>query len=139
MSRIFIYDSDYDMILTIRHPLECDGYDVYANVVTDPKNQSTKIVTHPVDVLGLVVGLRPFPDVIIAETCRVDGGWLCGLVYDMELSTNCTVILIGDPETQKQKDKIQQLQNLYGVTFWSRPLNIARLVDHIHELSGVSC
>ncbi len=137
MSRIFVYDNNYDTIQTLRYALECHGrgHEVLANVVLPRGSTTPKMILRPVDVAGLLVSTRPFPDVIIAETTTVDGGWLCGLVYDMEMSQRCSVILTGHQRT----DKVRHLEKLYQVPFWPKPFNILKFVDYIETFFAVSC
>ena len=137
MSRIFIFDKNYSTIKALQHVLECQGrgHEVFANVVL-PKNSGTpKVITNPIDMLGLLAGLKPFPDVIIVETEEVDGGWLCGLVYDMEMSNKCSVILTG----HQRSDKVRRLEQLYQVQFWPKPFNLGRFVEYIETFFAVSC
>lgn len=137
MSRIFIFDKDYSTITALQHVLECQGHghEVFANVVLPKGSGTPKLVINPVDVLGLLAGLRPFPDVIIVETGEVDGGWLCGLVCDMEMSDKCSIILIGHQHT----DKVRRLEELYQAQFWPKPFNLRRFVEYIETFFAVSC
>lgn len=137
MSRIFIFDRDYSTINALRHAIECEGHghEVLSNVVMAKDSDKPKMILHPVDVIGLLASTRPFPDVIIAETGEVDGGWLCGLVYDMEMSQKCSVILIG----HKRTDQVRHLEQLYKVPFWPKPLNLMRFVEYIETFFAVSC
>ncbi|MFA5126445.1 MAG: hypothetical protein WC465_00390 [Patescibacteria group bacterium] len=135
MSRIFIFDKDHSTITALCQALEGNGHEVLTNIVLPKGSTSPKMVLHPVDVIGLLASTRPFPDVIIAETSEVDGGWLCGLVYDMEMSQKCSVILTGHHHT----DQVRHLQELYRVPFWSKPFNVMRFVEYIETFFAVSC
>ena len=137
MARIFIYDKSYDTINALRHALECqgNGHEVFANLVLPKGETVTKLVLSPVDVVGLLVNTLAFPDVVIAEACEADGGWLCGLIYDMELGQKCSVILTGHHHTQK----IKHLQKLYGAQFWPKPFNVMHFVEYIETFLAVSC
>lgn len=142
MSRIFIYDSNYDTLRTLRCALEChgQGHEVYANVVVDPKDKRPKLVSNPVDVIGLLIHLRPFPDLVIAETGTVDGAWLCGLIYDMEMGRNCSVVLMSAlVHDEKHMEKIAKLQKLYGAHFWKKPFNVNTFVEYLETFLAVSC
>lgn len=141
MSRIFIYDSNYDTIRTLGCALEChgSGHQVYTNAVLDPKDNRPKLVTNPIDVIGLLIHLRPFPDLVIAETGTVDGGWLCGLIYDMEMGRNCSVVLMSALMEDKHQEKIQKLQKLYGAHFQQKPFNVNKFVEYLETFLAVSC
>ncbi|MBU1203078.1 hypothetical protein KKH39_03520 [Patescibacteria group bacterium] len=137
MSRIFIYDDNADTIKTLRHALETSGagHEVLANIVWSNQDKQAKLVTSAVDVIGLLIQTRPFPDVVIAEAERIDGNWLCGLIYDMELGKNCSVILVGHKKTKK----IEHLLKLYGAHFFPKPFNVLHFVEYIETFLAVSC
>lgn len=137
MSRIFIYDDNTDTINALRYTLETSGsgHEVLSNIVWSNENRRAKLVTSAVDVIGLLVHTRPFPDVVIAEAGRIDGGWLCGLIYDMELGQNCSVVLLGHEKT----DKIDQLIKLYGAHFYKKPFGVLKLVEFVETFLAVSC
>lgn len=135
MSRIFIFDDNHDTIQTMRYALESQGHDIYANLVLKPGEPSPRLVKNVVDVVGLLVGLRPFPDLVIAETDSIDGAWLGGLIYDMELGQNCSLILMG----REENEKIKQLKKLYGAHFWAKPFNVMTFVNYIETFLAITC
>ncbi len=137
MSRIFIFDDNYDTIRTLGCALEChgQGHEVLTNVVLPKGTTKPKIITNPVDVLGLLASTRPFPDLIVAETGTVDGGWLCGLVHDLEMSKRCSIVLTG----HRHNEKVRHLEKLYQVSFWAKPFNTLKFVEYIETFFAVSC
>jgi len=135
MSLIFVYDNNYDTLRSVAYALEGRGHKVLTNVVLPKGSTTPKMILHPADVAGLLMSTRPFPDVIIVETTTVDGGWLCGLVSDMEMSERCSVVLIGHQRT----DKVRHLQKLYHVPFWPKPFNVLKFADYIETFFAVSC
>lgn len=137
MSRIFIYDDNTDTINALRHALETtgNGHEVLANIAWSNQDKRAKLIVSAVDVVGLLVQTKPFPDLIIAEAERIDGGWLCGLVYDMELGQNCSVVLTGHKKTKQ----IEHLIKLYGAHFFPKPFSVMKFVEYVETFFAVSC
>lgn len=134
MSRIFIFDFSVERIQALKTALEADGHTVYSNMVAgNPQAAKPRVVTDVVDVVDILLKDRPFPNVVIAEASKVDGGWLGGLIYDMELGNNTSLVLLADSED----DKIKQLKRMYGAHFWPTDAKLADLLEYIKVFHAV--
>jgi len=87
-----------------------------------------------VDVVQILLKDKPFPNIVIAEADKVDGGWLGGLIYDMELGNNTSLVLLAEHENEK----IKQLKRLYGAHFWPTDAKLEHLLEYIKVFHCVS-
>ncbi len=136
MSRIFIFDFSLERIKTLQTALEEDGHTVFSNVViNNDKPDEPQLITDVVDVVQILLKEKPFPNIVIAEADKVDGGWLGGLIYDMELGNNTSLVLLAEHENEK----IIQLKRLYGAHFWPVDARLDHLLEYIKVFHAVSC
>lgn len=136
MSRVFLFDFSVERIQTLTAELTKAGHEVTSNLAPNPDNpDKPQIITDPVDVVGVLMRTKPFPDLIIAETDKVNGGWLGGLVYDMELGTETSLVLLAEEEN----DKVRHLIRLYGAHYWPTDTPITEFLEYLQVFFTITC
>lgn len=135
MARIFIFGSNYGTIRSMGYALESEDHEVYTNLVPVPGQRIPRIVTDVVDATEILSGIRPFPDLIIAETVEVKGAWIGKLLYKMEMLSRCPLVLVAP----YKDEEILRLMDLYDARFWKRPFNVSAFVEYVETFFAITC
>lgn len=133
--RVFIFDNDPQLALTMAFALESEGHQVLTNVDYLP-NGRTHIDLRAVEVLRKMLEWKPLPDVIIIECLEVDSEEFIRILRSTGLDEKMTILAMTHryPNT-----KIERLMKHYGAFYMPKPLNVTRLVEYVHQLRGIAC
>lgn len=127
--RVFIFDSDPDTAMTMAFGLESEGHEVLTNIEqTDGKTYRAQLDT--TKVIRKMLNWDPLPDVIIIECLDVDSERFMEILTSAGVHITTLAMSHRYPNT-----KIERLMSEYGVFCMPKPLNVARLVDYVHQLS----
>lgn len=134
MARVFIFDDDPGMAMTMAFGLECEGHEVMTNIETIDGSYHANLDT--TTVVRKMLEWKPVPDVIIIECLNVDSERFLNILSSAGMS-HLTVLAMS--HRYSNNAKLERLMSDHGAFCMPKPLNVAKLVDYVQELTMSRC
>ena len=134
MARVFIFDNDPNLAMTMAFGLECEGHEVLTNIENNELGgyhaelDTTKVIRKMLE-------WKPVPDVIIIECLEVDSERFMSILTQAGMQ-HLTVLAMS--HRYANNTKLERLMRDYGAFCMPKPLNVGNLVEYVQELSTSS-